>query len=483
MKNLHYIVLLIAGAFSVASCGIYNRYKPKEEVREDLYGKNIQSHMNLLNAASKDSSLLNLKGKGNVVMGDSITNMADIGWKEFFTDPKLQILIERALANNADLRKARLQVEAAEAMVKSARLSYLPNFALAPQGTLSYIDMNSSVTKTYNLPLTASWEIDIFGKLTNQKRSAVMALEQTREYAQAVRCRIVSSVANLYYTIITLDEQLDISLKSLVTSHRSLDLTKELKEAGLATEIAVAQTEAAWRSVQASVSNLKVQRNKSINALLLLLMEVPDTEIDRSSWADQTLPDKMEVGIPIQLLANRPDVRMAEAALAKAFYQTNQARASFYPSIVLSGSAGWTNLVGDVIVNPAEFVANAVASLTQPLFARGKLTAQLRAAKAAQEQAAIDFEYSLLNAGKEVNDAFEGYFSAVANLSVFAEQTKLLAKAVEDTQHMMDYGHLTYLEVLTAQQSYLAAQLSESANKLAVAQGIITLYSALGGGR
>lgn len=441
-----------------SSCGIYNRYNPKEEVRSDLYGKDM------------------------VQSGNSAANFGKLEWKELFADPQLQSLIDSALVKNADLRKARLQVEAARAMVKAARLSYLPSFALAPQGTVSYIDPASSTTHTYNLPLAASWEIDIFGKLTNQKRSAVMAMEQSKEYAQAVRCQVIATVANLYYTLITLDEQLEISRESAASWEKSMQMTKDMMEAGLTTDVAVAQTEAAWYAVRASVDDLEEQVKLTENALSLMLFDVPG-KILRGDWSSQSFPQTLQVGLPVDLLSNRPDVRMAEAALAQAFYKTNEARASFYPSILLSGSGGWTNLVGDVIMNPAEFVANAVAKLTQPLFAQGKLTAQLRAAKAAQEQAAINFEYALLEAGKEVNEALLQYQTAQDKAGVLSMQVGSLKRAVDGTSLMMDYGHYTYLEVLQAQQSYLSARLSESANRLYMAQGIITLYNSLGGGQ
>ena len=458
MKRIYYIMLAVAGGLAFASCGIYNRYNPKEEVRSDLYGKDVEQS------------------------GNSGENLGKLEWKELFTDPQLQSLIDSALVRNADLRKARLQVEAARAMVKAARLSYLPSFALAPQGTVSYIDPASSTSYTYNLPLAASWEIDIFGKLTNQKRSAVMAMEQSKEYAQAVRCQVIATVANLYYTLITLDEQLEISRESAASWEKSMQMTKDMMEAGLTTDVAVAQTEAAWYAVRASVDDLEEQVKLTENALSLMLFDVPG-KISRGDWNSQSFPKNFQVGLPVDLLSNRPDVRMAEAALAQAFYQTNEARASFYPSIVLSGSGGWTNLVGDVIMNPAEFVANAVAKLTQPLFAQGKLTAQLRAAKAAQEQAAINFEYALLEAGKEVNEALLQYQTALDKSDVLGLQVESLKRAVDATSLMMDYGSYTYLEVLQAQQSYLSARLAECANRLYMAQGIITLYDALGGGQ
>ena len=255
-------MLAVAGGLAFASCGIYNRYNPKEEVRSDLYGKDMEQS------------------------GNSGENLGKLEWEELFTDPQLQSLIDSALVRNADLRKARLQVEAARAMVKAARLSYLPSFALAPQGTVSYIDPASSTSYTYNLPLAASWEIDIFGKLTNQKRSAVMAMEQSKEYAQAVRCQVIATVANLYYTLITLDEQLEISRESAASWEKSMQMTKDMMEAGLTTDVAVAQTEAAWYAVRASVDDLEEQVKLTENALSLMLFDVPG-KISQSEFSQK----------------------------------------------------------------------------------------------------------------------------------------------------------------------------------------------------
>ncbi len=456
MKNTN-IILFIATAALLCSCGVYNRYKPQESVREDLYGENAISPT------------------------DGQTNFGTLEWRELFTDPCLQRLIDSALLRNADLRKAHLEVEAAKAMLTSARLSYLPSFALTPQGTSSYSDPVSSTTNSYTLPITASWEIDIFGKLTNQKREKRAQYEYTREYAQAVRSQVISTVANLYYTLITLDEQLYISIQNAKSWEEQTNMMKSLKEAGLTNEVGVAQTEAGWYKVLASVKDLEQQIKVTENALSLMLFDAPG-KIERGDWKSTNLPDTFNVGIPLQLLSNRPDVRMAEYALEQAFYTTNGARSSFYPSITLKGSAGWTNLIGEVIMNPAEFVASAIASLTQPLFAQGKLTAQLKAAKARQEEAAINFEYSILSAGKEVNEALLNYQTANKKSSLLQKQVESLATAVTNTELMMKHGSLTYLDVIAAQQSYLNAQLTLSANKLQKAQSIISLYSALGGG-
>lgn len=453
-SDMKKILILFAGVLMTASCGIYNRYRPQQDVREDLYG---------IRTEEVDS-----------------TGLGALDWKTVFSDPCLQELIDSALVRNADLRTARLEIEAAEAMLLSAKLAYLPSFAVAPQGTLS--SSGSGVVTGYTLPVTASWEIDLFGRQTNRKRSAEAALEQTREYEQAVRCRLIASVANLYYTLLMLDDQLRISTETARSWKDCVEATAALKEAGTVNEAALSQTQAAYYAVESSVYDLRQQIAQTENALNLLLSDVPGP-IKRGTLAGQEFPEDLSVGVPIALLSNRPDVRVAEAALAQAFYATNAARADFYPSIVLSGNGGWTNTVGGAIVNPAAFVASALASLTQPIFSQGKLTAQLRAAKARQEEAAIAFEQALLAAGNEVNDALVQYQTARSKSDYLLRQREALQRAVASTELLMEYGPVTYLEVLTARQSLLSAELSLSANRLAEIQSVISLYQALGGGR
>lgn len=441
----------------LSSCGIYNRYQYKETVREDLYGTNVE-----------------------MTVSDSL-NFGTWDWKTVFTDAQLQALIDTALVRNVDLRKAHLDIEAAEAMLLSAKLAYLPSFAASPQGSVSYLPSSGTTSTSYNLPISASWEIDVFGKLTNQKRGAAALLDQTREYEQAVRCQLIASVANLYYTLMTLDEQLVITRQTEANYQKSVAITRDLKEAGQSNDVALAQMEATLLSVTASLRDLEYQRAQIENALALLLFETSHP-IQPATWEEQQLPEAFPIGIPLTLLANRPDVRMAEAVLAQAFYETNAARSAFYPSLVLSGSGGWTNVIGDMVVDPAKFLGSALASLTQPLFAQGKLTAQLKASKAKQEQATLDFEQALLNAGNEVNEAFMLYQISLSKAVLLEEQVAALKRAADQTAWMMEYGSLTYLEVITAQQSYLSAQLAASANRLEMVQGMISLYSALGGG-
>lgn len=449
------IIVLTTATALLSSCGIYTKYQPAETTPDNLYGEEVAV--------------------------DDTTNFGNANWRELFTDPQLQALIEQGLQNNTDLRSAQLQIEEAEAALMSAKLAFLPSFALSPQGTISSFD-GGKATKTYTLPVTASWELDIFGRLRNAKQQAKALYAQSKDYQQAVRTQLIAGIANVYYTLLMLDEQLAISQQTEEAWKETVASTRALMDAGLANEAATSQMEAAYYSVQTSILDLKEQINQVENSLALLLAETPRC-YERGKLADQRLPEDVAVGVPMQMLSNRPDVRAAERSLEQAFYMTNQARAAFYPSIVLSGSAGWTNSAGSMIVNPGKFLASAVGSLTQPLFNKGQIMAQYRIAKAQQEEASLSFQQALLNAGSEVNDALVACQTSKAKTALFEKQIQSLEKALESTSLLMEHGTTTYLEVLTARQSLLSAQLSQTANRFTEIQSVINLYQALGGGR
>ena len=450
------ILILSAATLVLSSCGIYNKYKPVSEVPEGLYGSET--------VASADTA-----------------NFGNLSWREVFTDSYLQNLIDSALVRNTDMQTAHLRVKEAEASLLTSKLSYLPSLFLAPEGAVSSFDRGKA-TQTYSLPVTASWELDIFGKVTTAKRRAKAAYEQSKEYEQAVKTQLVSAVANTYYTLLMLDAQYEISVSTEAAWKESVRTARAMKKAGMMTEAGLAQTEATYYNICTTLLDLQEQLNQAENALSLLLADVPH-RIPRGRLADQQLPENLSVGVPLQILSNRPDVRSAEQSLAQAFYTTNAARSAFYPSITLSGSAGWTNSAGAMIVNPGKFLATAVASLTQPLFNRGANIAQLRIAKAQQEEARLSFEQTLLNAGSEVNNALVQYQTARDKSAYFNRQVASLENAARSTQLLMKHGNTTYLEVLTAQQTLLNAQLSQVANRFTEIQGVITLYQALGGGR
>ena len=449
------IMILATTAAMLSSCGIYTKYKPAETVPDSLYGANVE-------------------------IADT-ANFGNSDWKEIFTDSYLQTYIDQALQNNTDYQSAQLRIEEAKATLLSSKLAFLPSFALTPQGTISSFD-SQKATKSYELPVTASWELDIFGRMRNSKKQAQALYAQSVDYKQAVRSQLIANVANTYYTLLMLDEQLKLSEETAEAWKETVGAARALMDAGQYNEAVVSQMEATYYSVQASVVDLKEQINQTQNTLALLLAETP-RNYERGKLADQVMPDDLSIGVPLQMLSNRPDVRSAERSLEAAFYVTNQARSAFYPSIVLSGSAGWTNAAGSIIVNPAKFIATAVGQLTMPLFNRGQNIAQLRIAKAQQEEASLSFQQTLLNAGAEVNDALTAYQSSKSKTELYQKQVESLEKTVTSTSLLMEYGTTNYLEVLTARQSLLNAQLTQVSNRFTEIQSVISLYQALGGGR
>ena len=450
-----YIITAVATAL-LSSCGIYNRYTPVTDVPEDLYGNQVE-------------------------VTDTIHNLGNMDWRNLFTDPYLQSLIQQGLENNTDYRAAQLRVEEAEATLLSAKLAFLPSFALSPQGGVSSFD-GAKATWTYSVPVTASWELDIFGRMRNAKKQSQALYAQSKDYQQAVRTQLIASIANAYYTLLMLDEQLSLSEQTAETWKETVASARALMDAGQYDEAGVSQMEATYYSIQTSVLDLKEQINQVENSLALLLAETPH-RYERGKLSEQVMPEDFSVGIPLQLLANRPDVRMAEHALEAAFYATNQARSNFYPSITLSGSAGWTNEAGTMIVNPGKFLASAIGSLTQPLFNRGQNIANLKIAKAQQEEAELSFQQTLLSAGSEVNDALTAYQTSRDKADFYEKQIASLHRAEQSTALKMDYGNTTYLEVLTARQTLLSAELEQVANRFAELQSVVNLYQALGGGQ
>ena len=449
------IITLICATALLSSCHIYKSYdRPEDITVEGLYRDTVAG--------------------GDTLAADT-ANFGNLPWKEVFTDARLQTLIEQALANNADLRSAALTVKQAQAALMSARLAYAPMLALSPQGT-------GKATQTYSLPVTASWQIDLFGQLLNPKRKAQVSLKQTQFYEQAVQTQVIANVANMYYTLLMLDRQLQISEATCDILKRNLETVEAMKEAAMANSAAVEQSRTAYAQVMASLPDIRQSIRETENALCLMLNQ-PAQSIARGTLESQELPAEFSTGIPLQLLSNRPDVKAAEMSLAASYYDTNSARAAFYPQITLSGSAGWTNSAGSAIVNPGKLLASAIGSLTQPLFYRGANIARLKQAKAQEEQAKIQFQTTLLKAGNEVSNALYQY-QMTSDKAVSREiQVNSARKAAEDTKELFNLGTSTYLEVLSAEQSYLSAQLSEVADTFDRMQSVISLYQALGGGR
>lgn len=451
MTIMKHTILIVSAVLSLSGCGVYKPYSRPQVETDGLYR--------------------------DVPTEDTVTT-ASLSWRELFADPQLQTLVEKGLERNTDLRIARLRVEEAEAVLKNARLSYLPSVSLNPEGGIGCYD--GVTTKTYNLGASAAWEIDIFGKVTNAKRRARAALESSRAYEQAVQTRLVATVANSYYTLLMLDRQLAVNERTLATWEKSVKVLEALKKAGKSNDAAVLQARANRMALESSLLTLRQSIHETENALSVLLA-MPPGAIERGTLDGQRFPEEVSVGVPLQLLANRPDVRQAEYNLAQAFYAVNAARAAFYPSLTLSGSLGWTNN-GGAVTNPAAWLANAVGSLVQPLFNRGTNRANLKIAKARQEEATLLFQQSLLDAGKEVNDALTAWQTARQQVAINSSQVATLREAVRKTELLMLHSPTNYLEVLTAQQSLLAAEQAEAQARFDEVQGVINLYHALGGG-
>lgn len=403
-----------------------------------------------------------------------------MSWREMFTDQKLQSLIETGLKQNTDLNVARLRVEAAEATLITAKLLYLPSLGINAEGGGSRYD--GATAKTYNVGASASWELDIFGRLTATKRGAVAALQGSRDYQQAIQTRLVATIADSYYTLAMLDAQIAINNRTLENWRATVRTLEALKKVGKSNEAGVLQAKANVMQLESSQLAIRKSISETENALSAILA-MPSRSIERNNLAEVSFPDTVSVGVSLQLLSNRPDVRQAEMELAQAFYATNVSRAAFYPNITLSGTLGWANNGGGVITNPGQWLLNAIGSLTQPLFNRGTNIANLKIAKTRQEEAKLLFQQSLLNAGKEVNDALTAWQTAKSQFEINTHQVETLCEAVRKTELLMRHSDTTYLEILTAQQSLLKAETLQLQTSFERIQSIIKLYHTLGGGR
>ena len=452
MKKTLNIILCVAVAALVSGCSLYSKFeRPTVRNLHELYAADTTHN-----------------------------RLANLGWKEFFTDTLLQGYIARGLEYNIDLRQAHANVTQAEATLEAAKLAFLPSVKASLNATLGG-GSGDGATFSYDLTPSASWEVDAFGKLRNAERGAKAGYEATVFREQAIRSKLIVTIANSYYTLLMLDEQLKTSRRTLDTWEENIRTLTALKRAGKATEAAVLQAKANRFSIEGSVLTLERQISEQENALATLMGVLP-FEIVRGTLKEQTVPEEFSVGVPLELVALRPDVRVAEAELATKFYAVNEAKAAVYPSITLTGSAGWSDMAGTAIANPGDFILRLVGGIVQPIFAKGTNKARLKIAQAQQEASLMQYRQTLLNAGAEVNNAMMLWQSAQKRLAIDLKQVVTLRAAVYNTQLLMKYGSASYLEVLTAQQNLLNAELAESSDRYAEIQGIISLYYALGGG-
>ena len=407
------------------------------------------------------------------------TGFGNLPWRSVFTDANLQTIIERTLANNPDLLNAALNIDMAEAQLKAAKLAYLPSVAFAPQGSITHFGTHTKATQAYTLPIAASWNVDLFGNLRSQKKAAQVALLQTKDYELAVKTGLICNAANLYYTLLMLDKQMEIVADMQKLTKDTWDMMKLQMELGRTRSTSVQSAEAAYYSVLTQSASLKGQIREVENSLSLLMGE-PAHAISRSTLASQSLPESYAKGVGINMLANRPDVHANEMALAQCFYCVETARSRFYPSITISPTGAFTNNNG--LVNPGKILLSLVGQLTQPIFANGQLKAGLRVAEAQYKQAYNTWQNSILSAGSEVSNALVQYNSADEKSKLEEKQIEVLKKNVEHTQLLFRQSSSTYLEVISAQQNLLNAEISKVQDDFSKMQAVVNLYYALGGG-
>jgi len=436
--------MVLAAMVLLSSCNIYRKYKPDYSVRSDVMG--------------------------DVVNPQDTVSMGDLDWRTAFPDPLLQRVIETALANNTDIRTAQLSIEQAQNSVKAAKWGYAPTLAFSPQATYAYQGAGSF---TAQVPITASWQLGIFGQTTTGVRKAKANAAYAEDYKQAVQVSLAATVASLYYTLVMLDRQLEIAEQTETLWEESLESTRALYDAGLFQSSAVYQMEASVAEVKTEIIDLR-NTILTTEALLCNLLAEPPHHIDRAPFGTFQMPEQLHLGLPVRLLDARPDVRVAERNMELAYYGTQQARQAFYPTITIEGLFG-------AAFSPAQMIGQAVASLTQPIFAAGKLNAQLKNAKLDQEKARLEFEQSLLDAGNEVYTYLHDCQTAEQKAEFIDARVIALQGAYDATSELMKNGTNTYLEVLTAQESLLSAQLMQVQNQYEGIEALINLYSALGG--
>ena len=457
------IMFFAALTLLMSSCGLYNKYeRPEVDTR------------GLIRDAVIDTDTLAVQ---------DTASFGNLPWRELFTDPVLQGYIEQGLEKNADLQNAALTVEMYETMLKAAKLAFLPaiNFGSTQgMGTISTLYTDPSVTtKAYTLPVTASWTLDLFGNILSQKRSTQMKLLGMKDYQMAVRSQVVSGIANCYYTLLMLDKQMEIVDEMSRMSKDTWEMMKLQHQLGRVRSTGVQSAEAAYLSMQTRSNEFKRQIRSTENALCLLLGQ-PGQQIQRTTLEAQVLPSEFATGVGIQLLKNRPDVHNAEMQLAACFHDVQTARSQFYPNISIGATGAFTNSSGSF--NPGKWLLNLFGNLTQPIFNRGALTANLKVSKIQYEQAFNSWQKSILSAGNEVSNALVNYNTYDANSKIEQERIQVLAKSVEDTKALYRSSSSSYLEVLTAEQNLLNAQLSRISNDFSKMQAVVSLYTALGGG-
>ena len=455
---------VLVGIFSLQSCFVAKEYNRPQEITTEAYYRTDE--------LVKDS-----------------TTIAKVSWKEVFTDASLQSLIDKGLSNNLDIRNAMQNIRIAEAYMKQGRAQYFPTFSVGPKFTLTESSANSSMgrftgkqtQRQYELSGAMSWELDIWGRIKSNQRATEATFLQTLAAHQAVKTSIISMIANAYYQLLALDEQKKIAQEAIVNRTQSLETTKALKDAGQVTEVAVNQTEAQLLSAESLLLDINRQIRLQENYISYILGE-SSTEINRSSLDSQVINTTLAIGVPAQILENRPDVKAAEFGLANAFHLVNAAEANFYPRLTIDASGGVQGIELDKLFDHQSLFANVLAGLTQPILNRRQIKTQKEVALVQQEQALLKYKQAILLASKEVSDAMYQYDAASKKIDLKQQESTVLKSAVSNSEELLNYGMANYLEVITARDSALNADLGLVKIKLAKLQSLVELYRALGGG-
>ena len=464
MKNNFYnIGVLVLTATVMQSCFVAKDYKRPELKTENLY-------------------------RNEVVSNDTLS-FANVAWDKVFTDPLLQGYIQKGLDNNLDVKIAIQNIVAAEAAMKQGKAGYFPTFSAGADWTHQELSKNSQFgallkntsTDQYQLTGNLSWEADIWGKIRSNKRAANASYFQTTAVNQAVKTQLIANIAATYYQLLSVDAQIKLAEKTLINRNQSIETIISLKDAGNVTEVGVKQTEAQKYATEIIIADLKNSIIILENSMSILLGE-SGTQIERSTFENQLMQPSITLGVPATLLRNRPDVIAAEYNLISNFEQTNIAKSNFYPTLKVTASGGLQSIDLKEWFSANSLFANVITGLTQPIFNQRQIKTKFEIAKANQEKAYLQFEQSLLTAGKEVSDALAQYNNETYKLTVREKQVDALNKATDYSDELLTYGLANYLEVLTVKDNALNAELSLIDNKYQQYKAIIQLYRALGGG-
>ena len=464
MKNkIIKTALLLATAVVVQSCFVAKDYKRPELKTENLY-------------------------RNQVVSTDTLS-FANVAWDKVFTDPLLQGYIQKGLDNNLDVKIAIQNIVAAEAVMKQGKAGYFPTFSTGADWTHQELSKNSQFgallqnrsTDQYQLSGNLSWEADIWGKIRSNKRAANASFLQTTAVNQAVKTQLIANIASTYYQLLSFDAQIKLAEKTLVNSNQSIETIIALKDAGNVTEVGVKQTEAQKYATELIIADLKNSIIILENTLSILMGE-SSAKIDRNTFESQSNQPTITLGVPATLLRNRPDVIAAEYNLISNFEQTNVAKSNFYPTLKVTASGGLQSIDLKEWFSANSLFANVITGLTQPIFNQRQIRTKFEISKANQEKAYLQFEQSLLTAGKEVSDALAQYNNETYKLTVREKQVDALNKATDYSDELLTYGLANYLEVLTVKDNALNAELSLIDNKYQQYKAVIQLYRALGGG-